>query len=218
MTIANKEQFMTVEEYLAFEEQSPEKHEYVDGRVCVMCGVIIKHNIITNNANLILRDHLKGGPCRVYTESVKVHVAAANCYYYPDVTVDCGVIDEESLFAASPVLIVEVLSRSTANIDRREKAQAYRKLPTLREYLILHYKRKHAELHRRNEAGEWSVFVFRNNDSIEFHSMPVGPLKVGLQRFYEDTKLEHQPDLQVREDAVEWSIYDDEEDDYDEGH
>jgi Uma2 family endonuclease len=216
VTIASKEQFMTVEEYLAFEEKSPIRHEYVDGRVCAMTGVILKHNLINNNANEILRKHVKGSPCRAYTIDVKVHVAAANSYYYPDVIVDCGVIDEESLFAANPVLIVEVLSRSTRSIDRREKALAYRKLPSLCEYLILNHRRKHAELHRKNDSGEWTVFVFRNNDVIEFLSMPVGPLKVSLQRFYEDTKLEHQPDLQVKEDAVEWSIYDDDEEEDDE--
>jgi Uma2 family endonuclease len=206
MPTTENAEWMSVEEYLAFEERSPIRHEYVCGRIVAMTGTTQRHNVIANNINAVLRNHLKGGPCRVFTIDLKVHVLAANCFYYPDVVVACGKHADESIFIAEPSLIVEVLSPSTASVDRREKFIAYRQIPSLREYLIVGTKRKQIELHRRNDTGSWDVLQFVNDDKLELTSVQPSPLIVGLRSIYEDTDLENQPALEVQEESADYML------------
>jgi Uma2 family endonuclease len=206
MPTTTNEEWMSVEDYLAFEERSPIRHEYVDGRIVAMTGSTQRHNTIAGNINSILRNHLKGGPCRAFIIDLKVHVSAANSFYYPDVVVACGKHADESMFIAEPSLIVEVLSPSTASVDRREKFIAYRQIPSLREYMIVGTKRRHIELHRRNDAGSWDVLQFVNDDKLELTSVQPSPLIVGLRSIYEDTDLENQPALEVREESADYML------------
>src|ERR1700678_3274194 len=113
--------YITAEEYLTEEAHAPLKHEYVDGRVFVMTGSTLRHNIIASNIQSILRTHVRGSRCRAYIADVKVKVESTNSFYYPDVMVSCDKYDDKSVFTCNPELVVEVLSRSTAAIDRREK-------------------------------------------------------------------------------------------------
>ncbi len=121
MSHASKLTKMTVDEYMAFEMRATVRHEFVDGRLFAMSGATKRHNIIAGNIYSILRAHVRGSQCRAYVSDVKARVESMNIFYYPDVMVSCDLFDKDSTFAARPVLIVEVLSRSTAAIDRREK-------------------------------------------------------------------------------------------------
>ena len=215
MPTAKKEEWISVDQYLAMEERARIKHEYIDGRIFAMSGVTRRHNRIALNIFSILSAHLMGSPCAVYISDLKVHVKAANSFYYPDVVVTCGVHDDRSSIIPDPVLLVEVLSRSTASIDRREKVLSYRQIPSLREYLIVDYKKKHVEMHRKDEAGSFQICQFFSDDEMELASMPVGPLKVRLTALYKDTGIEHQTDLEVREEGESYLIYAEEDDDDD---
>jgi Uma2 family endonuclease len=117
---------ITLAEYLAGEMTGQIKHEFVPGQVFAMSGVREQHNLITLNIATRLREKTRGGQCRVLVTDVKLRVEAADAFYYPDVMVCCDPADDDPYVKRSPIIVVEVLSRSTAAIDRREKLCAYR--------------------------------------------------------------------------------------------
>lgn len=185
MGIHTKASQLTVEQYLKYEETASTRHEYVDGRIFAMSGATRRHNCIAGNLHALIHARLKGSPCSVYISDVKVHVAATNSFYYPDLMVACDKHDRKSVYTASPVLIVEVLSRSTAAIDRREKMCAYRQIPELREYLIVSQNRRAVELQRRSANGGWEIFEFELNSIFALDSLPGEPLLVVMDDIYD---------------------------------
>lgn len=202
MPDSKKLQFPTAEEYLASEETSPVKREYVDGRVFAMTGVSRRHNVISGNIHSILRAHVRGSGCRAYIADVKARVEAANSFYYPDVMVSCDQHDDRAVFTSSPVLIVEVLSRSTASIDRREKVLAYKQIDSLQEYLIVHQSKKRVELHRRNKQGQWEILEFGPGSEMLLESLPTGPLTLSIEAIYEDVDLPPESEWRVHEQTA----------------
>ena len=115
---------MTVEQYLAFEEASDVRHEYVDGYVYAMTGGSLRHNRIVLNiaTQLIAAD--RGGRCEVFVNDVKVRVGESK-FYYPDAVVVCGPVDLEDSVVRNPCLVVEVLSPGTRRTDRIAKVADY---------------------------------------------------------------------------------------------
>lgn len=154
-------------EYLQREETSEVRHEYVGGEVHAMVGGTLRHNRIAMNIARALSDRLHGTPCQVFMEGVKLHVQAADCVYYPDVLVHCasGVADDTKVLQDA-ALVVEVLSESTMEIDRREKLAAYRKLPALRGYWIVSQNEQRFEVHERDEAGHWRAIGYGAGDAV----------------------------------------------------
>jgi Uma2 family endonuclease len=198
MTVAQKFEYMTVEEYLKFEETSEVRHEYVDGRIFAMTGATRRHNIISGNIFAVVHGFLVGTPCTAFVEGMKARVEAANCFYYPDVMVSCDSNDGESLYIEEPVLVIEVLSPSTAAIVRREKLTNYMKLPTLIEYLIVHQRRRKIELYRKDVEGHWSKTEYTGEDRLVLKSLRKGELSISLNTIYE--KVTHgKQNLEVRE-------------------
>ena len=124
--------------------------------------------------------------------------------------VSCEAFDQNSNFTSSPVLIVEVLSRSTAAIDRREKMLAYKQIESLNEYLIVHQTKQRVEIHRKNELGNWDVFEFGEGATIELGSIPVGGLKVSIASIYEDVDWKHDNNNWTVREIVENTWPDDE--------
>ncbi len=124
---------MSAADYLAFEETSVVRHEFVGGEIHAMAGESVPHNTLALNIAAAFRTKLRGGPCRVYIENVKVRleVARDDLFYYPDFVVCCNAFGIEKHFLRLPTLIVEVLSPSTESTDRREKKLNYLQVPTL---------------------------------------------------------------------------------------
>ncbi|MGB3681411.1 MAG: Uma2 family endonuclease [Rubrobacteraceae bacterium] len=149
---------LSVEEYLEFERNSPVKHEYVGGRVYAMAGVSRRHSRISGNIFAVLREAARGGPCRVHQSDMQVRVPDG-LFYYPDVVVACGPEPEDPYLEDDPCLVVEVLSPTTASTDRREKLLSYRKLPSLRTYLIVEQEETLVERHFRDENDRWQTDV-----------------------------------------------------------
>ena len=201
MPAKNKFSYITREEYLAQEKRSLLRHEYVGGSTFAMTGVAYRHNIIAGNLFSILHAHVRGSQCRATMSDMKAYVESMNSYYYPDVMVSCGRYLDEAVVAANPILIVEVLSRSTAAVDRREKVLAYRQIESLSEYLIVHQRKQSVELHRRKENGTWEVFEFDADDAeLVLESIPTGSLKVSFEAIYESVNW-GSGDHEVREAA-----------------
>jgi Uma2 family endonuclease len=144
---------LTVEEYLKLEETATVKHEYVAGTIHAMVGTTKRHNQIAGNIFAHLWNRARGGPCRVYASDVKVRID--DVVYYPDVMVACEPADDDPLVEHTPCLIVEVTSPGTESIDRREKVFNYRKIPSLKAYLIVDQSRHWIERHWRDDEGYW---------------------------------------------------------------
>ncbi|MDT4953495.1 MAG: hypothetical protein QOJ02_1633 [Acidobacteriota bacterium] len=132
--------YLTPEEYLAIERQAEYKSEYLAGEVFAMVGASRKHNLITANIIVALGQQLKDKPCELYPSDMRVRVPATGLYTYPDVVVACNEpkFDDDSFDTLlNPILIVEVLSPSTASYDRTRKFGHYRKIESLAEYLLV---------------------------------------------------------------------------------
>ncbi len=147
----------TYDDYLEWEQRQPERHEYVRGEVFAMADNTDRHNEISGNFAILLRQHLRGTPCRAYMADVKVRVEAADCGFYPDVQVTCAESDRaDRLVKRSPVLVVEVLSDSTASYDLGDKFAAYQQLDSLREYVLVDQDRVRVQIYRWRD-GQWWV-------------------------------------------------------------
>lgn len=147
----------TVEEYLAFERASDEKHEFLDGEVYAMSGASREHNLITTNTSTAFNNALRQSPCEVYASDMRVKAPGTKGgYLYPDVVVVCGEVhleDKHLDTLLNPTVIVEVLSSSTENFDRGAKFQHYRVLGSLQEYLLIAQDVAHIEHYVRREDG-----------------------------------------------------------------
>lgn len=177
---------MSVSEYLELEKTSEIKHEYLDGEIYAMSGAGKRHNRIGNNLNRHLDPHLLGGPCQIFTFEVKVYIEALNTFYYPDLVVACDPEDIDDYFVKRPVLVVEVESPTTSTIDRREKLMAYRKLESLREYVILAQDRIGADVFRRDEEGSWLSEQIALGENLRLESVGI---TIPLNSLYEGIEL-----------------------------
>ncbi len=190
MTIAVKP-FSTFEDYLAFEDASETKHEYVNGEIRGMSGARDEHVTVSGNVLSLLRAALRGGPCRVYQSDMKVKVVTTGNVFYPDVVVTCDAADRESkLFKTSPKLIVEVLSDSTAAYDRGDKFAEYQKLPSLEEYVLIEPLRRRVECFRRQSDGLWIYVSFDETAArVIFSSLA---FEAAMDDIYEDVEISGQ--------------------------
>ncbi len=130
----------TAEEYLTLERSASCKSEFHDGQIYAMTGASRRHNLITVNIARELSVQLKKRPCEAYINDMRVKVAEARSYHYPDIVVVCGTPQFEDAHVdtlLNPTLLIEVLSSSTEAYDRGGKFAHYRKIPTLREYLLV---------------------------------------------------------------------------------
>jgi len=163
--------YISVVEYLAHEKDSPVRHEYVDGQIYAMAGASDRHNRIALNLASRLNDHLNGGPCEVFIADMKVIVDPL-VYYYPDVVVACDPPGGDPYVRTQPHLIIEVVSPSTERIDRHEKWFAYRRVPSLLEYVLVLQDRMQVEVYRLQRDGEWTREIFAQpEEHVHFASV-----------------------------------------------
>ena len=146
----------TAEEYFTLEEKGELRHEFFEGEVFAMAGESIAHNTIAQNFVLALRPALRGKNCQVIIETVQLAVEANRHYTYPDIVVSCDPQDQrESRRLHHPLLIVEVLSPSTESYDRGLKFNQYKRIPSLRHYLLVSQKTWLVEWYQLSEHGVW---------------------------------------------------------------
>jgi Uma2 family endonuclease len=172
----------TVEDFLAWEAQQPERYEFIDGRILGMVGGSAAHATIKGNVFAALRARLQGGACRVFVESLKVVTDVAS--HYPDVVVTCAPIRPTDDQVREPVVVVEVLSRTTADRDRSAKWVGYQDIPSLQHYVLIAQDRRRIELFSRADEG-WHLRIIRP---------PVGKVRLSaidveliLDDIYEDS-------------------------------
>ena len=174
---------ITADDYLAGEIHSPIRHEYVAGEVFAMAGATEEHATIALNFAALLRNQVRGGPCRVYIADMKLRVEAADAFFYPDVFVTCDPRDTtEPLAKRHPSLICEVLSESTEAYDRGGKFAAYRTLDSLSEYLLIDSRRRSVEVFRRQPGG-WLLAPVAPDGALELKCLD---FRCAVDALYED--------------------------------
>ena len=205
MALAKPQPLYTVEEYLAFERESEERHEYLDGMIYAMAGESGEHADISINLALELGTQLKGKDCRARLKDTKVRSgplpklkhSTKGLYSYPDVVVICGepkYLDEYRDVVTNPTVIIEVLSPTTEKFDRGEKFDRYDAWnPTLSDYLLVSQEQARMEHYIRQTDGTWTRAVSRGLRSKVVIKSIRCTLK--LKDVYDRINLK--PDLQI---------------------
>lgn len=145
---------MTLTEFLAWEAQQSELHEFYRGETFVMASGTARHNRVVLNLASRIGDHLDSMPCQVFATSMQVLIPDG--VLYPDVLVTCGRADAgDERTVTDPRLIIEVLSSGTRGYDQRNKFILYRTLASLREYVLIDPVRRQVEVFTLAQAGAW---------------------------------------------------------------
>ena len=189
------------EDYLAWEEQQAFRHEYVNGVIYAMTGGTLPHNSIALSLASLIKRHLRGKGCRVFMNDVKVQVSRKGPYFYPDIVVTCDDRDLKSKDLIShPVLIIEVLSPSTATYDRGKKFRHYMKLNSLQEYVLISADTLGIECYRINENQRWELESYFPEDASEPMTIdfPCIEFSCAIDEIYEDVELDNEPKVEMQ--------------------
>lgn len=170
----------TVDDFLAFEAEEPERYEFVDGIVRMMTGASAAHSAIKGNIFADLRAALRSGPCRVDVDDLKVVTETA--VMYPDVLVTCVPIAPEDDRVRQPTVVVEVLSPTTQRHDRIAKWREYQKIESLRHFVLVEQAERRVEIYSRTEAGWALVNVEPPTDAIALEAIGA---ELSLEAIYE---------------------------------
>lgn len=167
MSAAPEEQAMSVEAYLALDDSSVDvRYEYRDGYVVMMTGGSNNHSLISANLIMTLGYALRASSCLVFSPDARVKLSDSR-YVYPDVTVRCAPEPPEDLQSVNdPMLVIEVLSPSTAAYDRGQKLQDYRECPSLTTILLVAQERPVVDVYRRQTTDIWTVQTYGYDDQI----------------------------------------------------
>ena len=151
---------LTPGEYLAWEKNQERRHEYFAGEVFAMAGGSRRHNALCASAIAALHSAFErgAGACRVFSSDQKVGIAGDR-YVYPDVTVVCGSPEPagpDSELIENPAVVVEVVSSSTEQYDRGLKWEAYQRIATLTDYVLVSQNEPRIEHFTRGAGGDWT--------------------------------------------------------------
>lgn len=184
--IAKPAGWISPEEYIEGERASEVRHEYVDGYVYAMAGASDDHNRIVLNLGAELHAALRGKRCEPFSTDMKVKIPPtfADVFYYPDVMVVCDPTDNAKYYRERPSIIFEVISPETERTDRREKAIAYRQIPTIEAYILVEQDRMAITVLHQAEVG-WRREVLEGPQAV---LKPPGiDVEIPLERIYERT-------------------------------
>jgi len=181
---------VTLEEFLEWEEKQPERYEYIDGEIYAMAGALRPHTVIAALATTQLNIQLRDTDC-VATES-DTGVLLEDHYAYPDVTVVCGeeiFYEKRKDVILNPIVVIEVLSRSTGKYDRTDKLYAYQQIASLQAYLMIWQTKPIAELYTRQDDDlPWRQSLFVGIETV----VPLECIgcELKLSEVYRRTKFE----------------------------
>jgi len=173
---ANKQ--ITEDAYLQTELVSEIKHEYVNGQIHAMTGASVNHNRVAVNISRCFGNQLEGKSCEVFNSDMKLKVAGE--YRYPDVMVVCDKdFGDDGYSTKTPIIIVEVLSKSTRKIDKTKKFMTYINIPTLKEYVLIEQDIVDIEVCRKSNG--WKSEHYYLGDSVNFEAIE---LTVSVEEIY----------------------------------
>lgn len=180
----------TLDDYFAVEQNSELRHEFFNGEIFGMSGATLNHNTIVGNTFRRLGNALDTKGCRVFATDMRVRTTN-NLYTYPDIAVVCGEVqltDDDFDTLTNPVVLIEVLSKSTADYDRGDKFEMYQTIETLREYVLIDQYEMMVEHFSKDEGGAWAQVATYESaaDELSLSSLNVN---VPLAEIYRDAKL-----------------------------
>jgi Uma2 family endonuclease len=175
----------TVDDFLAWERQQEERYEFFDGLIRMMVGATADHNRIAGRVFAALLAKLRGGPCSAFIEGMKV--AGATATMYPDVVVTCSKVDATTDMLPEPVIVFEILSRSTHTFDRGQKWLAYQGIPSLRQYVLISQDELRVEVYDRRD-NSWVYQALTESDARLM--LAVGNIELTMAEIYEDSALD----------------------------
>lgn len=185
--------YISSEEYLAFEREAREKHEFIGGEIVAMAGASENHNVIVSNLFLEIGIQLKNSKCRAFSSDMRVKAAKAkrSDYYYPDIVVTCGereFDDEKKDVLLNPTVVVKVLSKSTRLKDRNEKLESYMALESLTDYVLVEQDTMRIEHYSRLDKENWKArLLSENSQELDFDSINC---RVSLADIYNEIQFE----------------------------
>lgn len=156
-------------EYFKGEETAEYKSEYYHGEIFAMSGASFNHNVISMNITSNLHGKLRDSSCFVFAGDMKIQIEEDDYYTYPDISIVCGDIEfaqNRDDIIKNPLVIIEILSKSTRSYDRGDKFSAYRGIRALQDYILIDQYTRHVEYFFKNDAGRWELEELRNNDEI----------------------------------------------------
>lgn len=172
------------EEYLALEKTADYRSQFYDGEIFAMAGASRRHNVAAGNLYANLHFQLRNRPCEIYQNDMRVKVSR-DLYTYPDIVIVCGEPRIEKKHGENlldPLIIIEVLSPSTEKFDRGEKAQLYRLMPSLEEYVLISQDKMHVEHFVRQKNGGWLLTEL--SDAGDILELPTIACQVSLSDVY----------------------------------
>lgn len=171
MTTARRHAAYTLDEYLELEAYANVKHEFFDGQIYAMAGGTPEHGAMAMRVGASLVSQLAGRRCNVYSSDVRIRVSATGLDTYPDLSVVCGQEERDPRdrnALINPIVLVEVLSPSTAEYDRGDKLDHYKQIPSLREVALLHHECAQVEIWRRgDDSDRWTHHHFAASETAD---------------------------------------------------
>lgn len=189
MSAVSKPRLLTEAEYLLVERRAKLKSEYYRGEMFLMSGAKRAHNLITVNLSAELCRSLREKPCEVYSNDMRVKISS-DLYTYPDVVTVCGepkFLDDEFDTLLNPLLLIEVLSDSTQQHDASFKVQEYRRLPSLRDLVLVNQEIPYIEIYQRERGTPWKMSTVTGLDAT-LTLKSVG-CKISLAEIYAKVKF-----------------------------
>jgi Uma2 family endonuclease len=162
-------------DYLAFEEASTTKHEFLNGEIYGMAGGTPEHAALSVAVSSALLAQLRGGPCRVYSSDLRVRVLATGLATYPDVTVVCGEVErdpESPTTVVNPRVVVEVLSDATETYDRGQKLDHYRQIPSVGAVVLVSHRATSIEVWERGPEDAWRRREYGAGQTAGIEALP----------------------------------------------
>jgi Uma2 family endonuclease len=178
------EQLMSLDEFLTWEREQPERYEYAGGVVTMMTGVSLHHSTIASNLWTALRDNLRNSGCRPFRGDAKVIANAG--VRYPDLSVTCSPIAGGDDIVPEPVVVVEIVSPSTEREDRGRKKFDYFATASIRQYAIVEQSERLVDLYSRTDSG-WIDEIITGDAMLNLSAIGV---TIALDAIYEDTELD----------------------------
>lgn len=161
--------YLTPQEYLEIERGSATRHEYYYGKLYAMAGASFNHNRIVSNIVVGYGSKIKPGGCDIFSSDLRVHIPQTQSFVYPDIVIVCGkeeFFDREKDTLLNPLIIMEVLSESTAEYDRTTKFRGYRRIESLKEYLLVAQDTMRVEQYVRQTEELWTYRVYETPDAL----------------------------------------------------
>lgn len=195
---AAEQTWIDYQTYLTIEREADQRHEWLDGRIYAMAGGTIAHGQLSAQVIGELLRLASTCGCRVHTADVKIRIRATGLATYPDASVACGPTEfdpDDYNALANPAVLVEVLSDSTEAYDRGEKFEHYRRIPSLRDFVLVSQRKAQVEVYSRDSEGRW---VLTTAGAGERFSLTALDGAIEVDRVYANVELAPAPPRSAR--------------------